>query len=297
MMILPERHRGVPLMVLSCVLFAAMALFARMLSAELPSHEVVLLRFLIGLACMGAYYGARRTLPDVPRPRLWVLRGLLGGGAVFFYFLAIQKLEVGPATVLNYSSPLYAAVFAAFFLGERLTRSVVFGILIASFGSALVAMSASGGHLVLGTGAMCGLLSAFLGGAAMTTVRSLRSDTSSGSIYVSFCAFGSLWALPFCLHHWVALNPRALLLALGVGAFSIAAQLVFTYAFRYVTAARGSATTQLTAAFTWALGVFVLGESLLPLAVFGAAICVGGVLLSTGALRRRRPEPKPDLAS
>jgi drug/metabolite transporter (DMT)-like permease len=285
-MTFPERQRGIPLMALSSVLFACMAVLARMLATRLPSHQVVLLRFGVGLLCMGAYYASRRRLPDIPRPKLWALRGLLGGGAVFFYFLAIHKMEVGPATVLNYSSPIYAGVFAAFFLGERLTRNVLFGILIASCGSALVAVSASGGHLTLGTGALCGLLSAFLGGAAMTTVRSLRRDTSSGSIFVSFCAFGSLWALPFCWHDWVALDRRTLVLAVGVGLFSIAAQLVFTYAFRFVTAARGSATTQLTAAFTWLLGVAALGESLLPLAVLGAAVCVGGVLLSTGVFGR-----------
>jgi drug/metabolite transporter (DMT)-like permease len=184
-------------------------------------------------------------------------------------------------------------VLAAIFLGERLTRNVVVGILIASFGSALVATSASGGHFTLGTGALCGLLSAFLGGAAMTTVRSLRRDTSSGSIFVSFCLFGSLWALPFCLREWAPLDGRAWLLAIGVGVFSIAAQLVFTYAFRYVPAAKGSASTQLTSAVTWMLGVTVLGESLLPVAVLGAAVCVGGVLLSTGALGlRRAAEPE-----
>lgn len=294
---LPERHRGVPMMVLSSVLFAGMALCVRMLAKQVPAPQVALLRFLVGLLAMAAWYGARRRRPDVPRLKLWVARGILGGGAVFFYFLAIERLEVGPATVLNYSSPLYAAVFAAFFLKERLTRAVVLGILLASFGSALVAMSASGGHLALGTGALCGMLSALLGGAAMTTVRGLRRDTSPGSIYVSFCLFGGIWALPFCAGRWVPLDGRALTLVLAVGGLSIAAQLVFTYGFRYVTAAKGSATTQLTSAFTWLLGVTVLGESLLPLAVLGAVLCVGGVLISTGALRRRRAEPKPEWAS
>lgn len=281
MISLPERYRGIPLMALASVLFAVMALFARMLAGRMPPHELVLIRFLTGLACMGAYYGWRGRLPDAPRMGPWVLRGLLGGGAVFFYFTAIAHLEVGPATALNYSSPLYAGVFASLFLGERLSAQVLAGILLASFGSVLVATSASGGHFALGLGAASGLLSALLGGAAMTVIRSLRKDTSPGSVFVSFCLFGALWALPFCVREWVAVDRTTLALAVGVGATAVGAQLLFTYAFKYVSAARGSAATQLTSVFTWMLGVLVLHESLRTQALSGAAICVGGVVIST----------------
>ena len=58
------------------------------------------------------------------RPRhhrlLWV-RGLSGGIAVVLYFMAMQTLSVGLATLLNYTSPVFAVFIARASLGERLT--------------------------------------------------------------------------------------------------------------------------------------------------------------------------------
>lgn len=297
MISLPERYRGAPLLVVASVFFALMALFARMLSGRMPSHEVVMLRFLIGIACMGGYYLRVRRWPDVPRPLAWALRGIFGGGAVFFYFVAIDKMEVGPATVLNYSSPIYAGVIAAFFLDEPLSFNLLLGILIAAAGSLLVATASGGAHLSLGVGAAAGLFSALLAGAATAVIRALRNGgTSSGSIFTSFCLFGALWALPFCFREWVALDRVTLALALSVGLTSVIAQLLFSYSFKYISAARGGAVNQLTSAFTWLLGVMVLHESLQPRALLGAAICVGGVLLSSLAVPRPAAGEQPQTA-
>jgi drug/metabolite transporter (DMT)-like permease len=287
--------RGAPLIALSCVLFALMAVLARFVSPRMSVGQLVLIRMATGAAVMGGYYLALRRRPDIPRPIPWALRGLFGGGAVFFYFIAIERLQVGPATVLNYSSPVYAAILAALFLGEAVTLPIATGIAIATFGSGMVALASGTGTHWLDPGALCGMVSAFLGGAAMATIRGLRRDTSAASIFFSFCLFGVLWSLPFALPTWRALDAATWALAIAVGLLALGAQLLLTHAFAYVGAAQGSVATQLTPAFSWILGVLWLHESVAPLALVGALICVGGVALGSLANARAVPASQATL--
>src|SRR5881392_625424 len=100
----------------AAALFAVMAVLARMAAAVLPGPEVAFVRFCIGLvAC--AIAATRFRLRTNNRIGL-LLRGVFGGAAVLLYFLAIEHLPVGVATLLNYTAPVFTAVYAAIFLGE-----------------------------------------------------------------------------------------------------------------------------------------------------------------------------------
>ncbi len=276
---LPERFRGIPLIAVSCVFFAWMAVLARTLSGVLSAGQVVLIRFLVGLLVVAATFRASGTRPRFSRPVLWALRGIFGGAAVYFYFLAIEHLAVGPATLLNYTSPVFAALFAGWFLREQVSPQLLTGLLVATFGAAIVIWSTlDPSHpLRFGVGVWAGVVSAICGGAAMTVIRSLRRDTDAQTVFFSFCLFGALIALPLALHDWRPLTGPALWTACWVGISSAIAQLIFTYAFGYASAAAGSSATQLTPAFSWALGILFLDEHTSTLALVGATVCIAGV--------------------
>jgi drug/metabolite transporter (DMT)-like permease len=282
----PLWWRGVPVIALASVFFAAMAVAARSLAPVLSPGQLVLARFVVGLAVTGVWFAARRTPPRAGRPLLWAMRGVLGGGAVYFYFLSIERLGVGPATVLNYTSPVWAAAFGAWFLRERVGGHTLLGVAVATVGAGLVVGSTlesgpGAPALLLGAGAWAGVVSALLGGGAQTVIRALRRDTDAASIFFSFCLFGLLWALPFAVADWRPVPASAWGPVLLMGLLSAVAQVLFTYAFAYTTAAVGSATTQLTPALSWVLGVLVLDEHMAPLALGGAALCAAGVLWGT----------------
>ncbi len=260
-----------------------MAVLAKSVGGALSPGQLMLSRFVVGLVVVGGYYAWRREWPRFERPLLWSMRGLLGGADVYFYFVAIERLQVGPATVLNYTSPIFSAVFAAYFLRESVARSTLLGMGLALVGAALVVWTTvdPARPLVLGVGAWAGIVSAVLGGGAQTVMRALRRDTDAASVFLSFCLFGLVWALPFALADWRPVTAEVVLPALGVGLLSAVAQVLFTYAFGFTTAALGSATTQLTPALTWGLGVMLLAESVHPVALAGSALCIVGVLWGT----------------
>jgi drug/metabolite transporter (DMT)-like permease len=296
---IPERLRGSPLLVISSFLFAVMAFCARSVAGRLSVGQVVCARFVIGLAFLALYSPLTRTRPRMGRPRLWVLRGVFGGGSVYLYFVAIDRLAVGPATLLNACWPICAAILGIFILGERVNGYLATGLTATTVGAGLVIWSTVQGGMgfTLGVGAWAGALSAVLSGAAVIALRALRHDTDASSIFLSFCLFGLLFGMPFALQDWRPLSGDMVLPLLGVGLASVAAQMIFTYAMAHVTStAVGGITTQLTPAFSWMLGALLLGEPLQPLAVVGALICMGGLLWGTGLAPRllipaSRPSP------
>lgn len=294
--VIPERWRGLPLLVLSSLLFATMALFARMLSGRLSVGQVVCGRFAVGLVFLAVYYPVMGVRPRFGRPALWALRGIFGGASVYLYFVCIDRLAVGPAVLLNACWPIYGSIFGFFFLNERVSGHLLGGLIAATVGAGLVIWGTSlvTPALSFGVGAWAGMLSAVFSGAAVVAMRALRNDTDAATVFLSFCAFGLLFGLPFAVADWRPLTVDTTLILIGVGLASAAAQMIFTYAMGYVTTALGGVGSQLTPAFSWVLGAIFLAEPVAPLALLGALVCVGGVLWGTGILGRLLTSgPKP----
>jgi len=299
--LIPQRFQGVPTIVLSSLLFGSMGVLARSVAGRMPVGQLAFIRMFVGLGLLIGVFVLLKQAPEWRRrPGLLLARGAFGGLSVILWFVAIEHMQVGPATLLNNTAPAYAAVFGALFLRERASVELLVGLAVALGGAALVVFSTlvPGQTFHLGVGAAAGMASAVFSGAAMTAMRALRQDTDTFSVLFSFVFLGTLVTLPVMAAEGgplvTALVPHALL----VGTLSFVAQLLLTNAFRYVPVMIGSATTQLTTVFAWTLGVVVLGEEVRPLGVVGAVICIAGVVIASGLgarggralLRSRKPQ-------
>ena len=271
------------MLVIACasLLFAAMAVLSRTLAGQVPSAQIVMVRFVVGLLGVAGVFAARGTRPDLRRWRLLLFRGLLGGAGALLYFFAIEQIGVGPATMLNYLAPVYAAFFAGLILKERPGAWLYLGLGIATLGAGFVTAGtgALDHPLSPGLGALAGLTSGVFGGATMTGVHALRRDTDAATVFFAFCFLGLLVSLPLAAAHWVPLEGGRWLAVLGVGLLSFGAQMLFTWGMGFTSASRGSTTTQLTPVATWLLSVTLLDEWPHALTLVGAVLCLGGVLI------------------
>lgn len=276
------RLSGVAIIAFSSVPFAMMAVLARSLAGKVPSSQLVAVRFFLGLIGVACLFAFRRAWPDLRRWRLLGLRGVLGGLAVLCYFFAIHRLGAGPATMLNYLSPVYAALFAGVVLKERPGGWLYLGLGLATVGA--IAVTAGTGALdhplQPGAGALAGIAAGILGGGSMTGVHSLRRDTDAATVFFAFCLFGFAIAAPVAWPGWVALDGSTLWRVVAVGALSFCAQMLFSFGMGFTTASRGSVATQLTPVATWVLSVALLQEWPALLTLGGALLCVLGVLIS-----------------
>ncbi len=217
---------------------------------------------------------------DFQRADLLFYRGFCGGAAVLLYFMAIAHIPVGLATLLNFSSPVFSVFFAALFLDEPVDRRLVPPTALALVGMVLAAGgdAASGELLSIGPWEGAALASAVLSGAAVTAIRAARRSEGSWSIYGSFSLFGLLCAAPFGLADMAVPTVSEWLLLAVVGGASVAAQLLMTYAYRWVTNLQAGAILQLTVVLTLVMGTVFLGDRLTPLQLAGGALTLAGVI-------------------
>lgn len=283
------RRHAPALLLASSVMFAVMATATAGLRGRVPAVELVASRSLFGLIALTVYFIARRRGPDLTRAPQLLMRGTFGTAAVFCYFYAIEHIGAGPATMLNFISPCYAAIFAPFFLKERSSPKVLVGLAIATVGACLVAYGSShgaGSDGKLGWGAIAGLAAGVLGGASTTTNRALRSTTDAATIFFAFCSIGFLCTAPFSATIYVPIGPADWLLVFLVGMASVGGQLFYSQALGYTEAVLAGVMNQLVPVFTFVLAVVFLGERPTWLTITGAALCLLGVL--SGLLPKRR---------
>lgn len=104
-----------------------------------PSH-VALLRFLVASAALAVYAAVRRMrLPELSDLPAVMLSGFL---AFTVYHVALNYGEVtvsaGSASLLVNTAPIFTALFAAAFLGERVGTLGWAGMGVSFFGAALI---------------------------------------------------------------------------------------------------------------------------------------------------------------
>src|SRR5688572_13125429 len=134
------RFSGPAMLAVASFFFATMATLVGALHGQVSSAQLVAVRFGIGALAMLALFGYRREKPQLERWPLLLLRTFLGSAAVYLYIYAIGQIGAGPATMLNFLAPCYAALFAPLFLKERSSRWVLVGLVVATVDASMVAL-------------------------------------------------------------------------------------------------------------------------------------------------------------
>lgn len=258
-----------------------MALCVKLLTGgehDLPSIQVAFFRSFLCLLLMVPSLMMERQLASAwSRPLL--MRSLAGGLAMIAYFQAIDRLSLANAVMLNYTSPLWASLFAWLLLNERLSPAVLLAYPLALSG--IIMVVGAPGAVTDPAGFLLALLSAVLAGAAYTALRGLRH--SSPTVVVgALCALTSLLTAPMCWACYQAPTLMEWVLLWTCAGASFAAQFLLTLGYRWSTTASASTVGMATVGTTWVLAWLVLGESL-------SAHQISGVLLLLVATSQTSP--------
>jgi DME family drug/metabolite transporter len=284
---------GLFLILLAAILWGTVGVTTRAIFtvAETSALTVAFLRLLLALPALGAASTTvlgRRGLRVAPRDV--VLMGLIGALLATYqllYFGAIQRVGVAVATLVTLcAAPVIVAVLSTVLLGERPTRRLAVAATLAILGTILLVRPADGAAYdgAAGIGLLMALGSA--SGYALITIASrsiARRYHPLVSLSVGF-AFGSLALLPALLLEGAQLSfPAegwALLLYLGVVPTALA-YFLFTVGMRTTVATVASLVTLIEPLTAATLAWLIFGEQLGPLALVGAALLLGTVLMLT----------------
>lgn len=154
----------------------------------------------VGLLALVALFAPRRlrlTRRELPYLLVFGVAGL--AFVQWFYFLAIHRLAIGVALLIEYLAPLLVALWARFAYHEHVRRRIWGALGLALAGLALI-VNLFGGGATLST---AGVAFALAGAVAYALYVLLAEHVIGGRDPVSLLAWGFLFASVF----WAALEP------------------------------------------------------------------------------------------
>lgn len=284
---------GVGYMVASAFFFSVMSAFVKAAGERLPSQEIVLARALIALVLCAALLWRAGVPPWGRRRGLLLLRGAFGFLGLLCVFYSLTQLPIAEATVIQYLHPIFTALLAAAFLGERAGAALLAGVATSLLGVLAVARPAGvgslDGSLALPPVALLAALGgAFFSGCAYVVVRKLAATEHPLVIVLYFPLVAAPASLPAV---WpVFVMPRGVewLLLLGVGIAAQLGQVALTKGLRHEPAGRATALAYLQVVFAALWGTSFFGEVPDVWTWLGAFLILAGTLFALRDGRSRQ---------
>ena len=255
--------------------------------------QVALFRFLVASAVLAVYAAlTRMRLPELRDLPAVFLAGLL---AFAIYHVALNYGEVtvsaGSASILIATAPVFTALLAVAFLGERLRVWGWVGMAISFLGSAMISLG-EGGGLSLDSRAALILLAALCTSLYFVFQRPYLEKYGA----LAFTTY-AIWAgtlltlvyLPGLLSQARTAPAGTTLTMVYLGVFPTAiAYVTYAYAFSRMAASRAASFLYVIPIMAYVIAWLWLGEVPTPLTVAGGAVTLTGVIIVNVLGRRRR---------
>jgi drug/metabolite transporter (DMT)-like permease len=296
--------RGTALIVFSSCCFGTSGVLAKAsIDAGLSPEQVASARICLGAVLLLVGTALFRPRALRVRRREWpalVAYGLVGVAAVqLFYFVAVARLPIGVAMLLEYLSPVLVTLWVRFVRGTRLHRAIWLGVGLAVAGLVLVAQVWDGLALD-GVGGLAGLATAgcsatyFLLGERSVATSDPIGITTWGLVIgaVAASVLAPVWSLPGpVVAGATAFGPWrppvwVLLLAVAFVATAVAYALGMA-SLRHLPSSVVSVLSLIEPVTATALAWALLGQALTVVQVVGGVVLLSGALIVQ--LTTRRP--------
>ena len=121
------------------IAFSAMAVAGRELSDTMNTFEIVFFRALVALLIILVFvfrqgWATLRT----PRLSIHILRNVFHFGGQFGWFLGISLLPLATVFAIEFTIPIWAAMLAVIFLGERMNQGRVIALIAGIVGVVII---------------------------------------------------------------------------------------------------------------------------------------------------------------
>jgi len=259
--------RGVLYMFMASFFFAIMGAFAKLSSESMSSLEVVFFRNVFGVALVGYAVWRKPMQQSGGKPWLLFFRGFMGFVALLAFFYNIAHIPLGDAMTFSKTSPIFTAIFAWFFLKERMSP-LGWGAVFLGFVGIVFITQPSG--LQFSKTDLLGIFSGIGAALAYTSVRELKKYYDTRAIVLSFMGVGTVGPLvllvisnyihipelDFMLGTFTIPSGIVWIYVTGMGLFATLAQL-------YMTKAYGASQAGIVGAVSYTNIVFSIGVGLL----------------------------------
>lgn len=279
---------GVLWMLATGLLFVAVTAIVKHVGSGVPAAEAAFLRYVLGLVflipMMRPILNARLTRRQIG---LFSLRGLVHTIAVMLWFFAMTRISIAEVTAMNYLSPIYVTLGAAFFLGERIALRRILAVLAALVGAMIILRpgfrEVSPGHLAM-------LATAILFAAGYLIAKQMADEVSPPVVVGMLSITVTIGLAPFAWAVWVTPTLMQVFWLFLVACFATAGHLTMTLAFKAAPITVTQPVTFLQLVWATLLGYFAFSEAVDQWVLLGGGVIMASVSFITWreAVSRRR---------
>ncbi|ABE39835.1 protein of unknown function DUF6, transmembrane [Rhodopseudomonas palustris BisB5] len=268
-------------------LMVIIAVAGREASRELNVFQIMELRSVIGFVMMvplilgAGGFAAMATTRPLPH----LARNLVHYGAQLGWFFALTLIPIGQVVAIEFTMPIWIAILAASFLGERLNLWKIAAVALGLVGVVVIVRPATG---AVEPGQLIALAAAVGFAVSITLVKSLTRTESTMTIIFWMLVIQSVLGLLPSVYVWQWPSAYVwgwIVVIAFCGTFS---HYCLTRALSYADATVVVPMDFLRVPLSATAGWLIYGERLDAYTVLGAALILTGNLLN---LRTVRPEP------
>ncbi|MDA5093403.1 DMT family transporter [Aliiroseovarius sp. KMU-50] len=279
---------GVAWMLAAGLMFVTMNAMVKHVGQTLPSAQAAFLRYVFGLFFVApALVRVMGMRFDRKTWGLFLGRGAVHTVAVLCWFYAMTQITVAEVTSMNYLTPIYVMLGAAFFLGDTFSwrRAVAVGV---AFLGVLVILRP--GLRELGSGHLAMVFTAISLGGSYLIAKRLSSITSAAVVVAMMSLIVTVGLAPFAWMVWVPPNMTQLAWLVVIAGFATGGHYSMSRAFAEapVSVTQPVAFTQIVWAVS--MGYLLFDEPIDAWVIFGAMMIMSAVTYITWreALLKRR---------
>lgn len=291
--LLQKAPLGIRYVLMSAMGFAVMSSLVKLVSVHgIPIFEIVAARALVSLII--SYVDVRRKGISIwgNNKKLLIARGVVGTMALMCVYYAITTLPLAEATILQYTHPIFTALLAFLFLGEKVRKTTVICILLCIIGLLTMVgpevLAEGTSHLPLFS-VMIALIGASGSAIAYVIVRRI-SNTEDSSVIIFYFPFMAFPLSLFLLgDDFVVPTLYELVLLIAIGVFTQTGQIGLTKAMQTMNAGVVSAYSYIQVVFSTALGWLIFSEVPVLGTWIGGSLIISGALINVyGGIRAKK---------
>lgn len=283
---------GIFWMAVTGLLFVGVTALVKVLGTRMPAPQAGFLRYAMGLVFFLPMLGQLwRLRLDRGTWMLFGARGLLHTAGVALWFFAMARIPIADVTAMNYLSPIYVTIGAAFFLGERLALRRVMAVGVALIGALIILRP---GFREVGPGHLAMLFTAVFFGGSYLMAKIVSGRCSAGVVVAMLSITVTLGLAPLAAAVWVTPTGTELALLLAVACLATVGHYTMTLAFRAAPLVVTQPVTFLQLVWAVLLGALVFGEGVDLFVVLGGTVIVAAVSFISwreAVLKRRAITP------
>ncbi|MCV3269812.1 DMT family transporter [Roseobacter sinensis] len=288
--------RAIALKLCAVFLFMVMAAIIKGVSGQVPPGQAVFFRSLFALPIIALWLAQRGQLrqgliPSNLMGHVW--RGVFGTSAMALTFAGLGLLPLPEVTAIGYATPLFAVIFAALFLGERIRLIRMSAVALGLVGVMIViaprlSVGADEISRAATLGAVMVLIAAILRALVQIHVRRLVQTDHTAAIVFYFSVTASCLALLSAPLGWVVEHPgfiwvwpeRAVVLWLiTAGLIGGVAQIMVTSSYRFGAASMLAPFDYASMIFAALIGYLAFNELPTGPIILGASLVIAGGIL------------------